>query len=68
MVVYESQSAISPATRRCGGLEGEFPPGSVGDQIRDFLDGRTCGEELFHELYDHVLYEAIPEQMRSLFK
>jgi hypothetical protein len=40
----------------------------VEDQILPFLDGRTHGEELLHALYDYVLDEPIPEQMRLLFK
>jgi hypothetical protein len=39
---------------------------SVSQQIADFLDGRTHGEELLHALYDHVLDEPIPESMRRL--
>ncbi|MGC1891704.1 MAG: hypothetical protein WA709_37455 [Stellaceae bacterium] len=42
--------------------------GTVGEQLPDFLDGRTDGEELLHALYDHVLDEPVPEQMRALFR
>jgi hypothetical protein len=35
-------------------------------RIAAFLDGRTCGEELLHALYDHVLDEPIPPSMRAL--
>ena len=41
---------------------------SVADQIAAFLDGRTHGEELLHELYDHVLEEPIPQSMQALLK
>ena len=41
---------------------------SVADRIVDFLDGRTHGEDLFHELYDHVLAEPIPHRMRMLLR
>jgi hypothetical protein len=41
---------------------------TVGEQLLDFLDGRTAGEELLHALYDHVLDEPVPEQMRALFR
>ncbi len=68
MIEYESQNATSSAIPRCGAPESEFWPDSVEDQIDDFLGGRTLGEELLHALYDHVLNEAIPERMRSLFK
>jgi len=37
-------------------------------QIRDFLEGRTHGEDLLHVLHDHVLDEPIPERMRALFR
>jgi len=39
----------------------------VKEQVLDFLDGRTHGEELLHALYDHILAEPIPERMRALF-
>lgn len=55
-----------PAIFCCG-----VPPAkeidTVGEQLLDFLDGRTDGEELLHTLYDHVLDEPVPEQMRALF-
>ena len=41
---------------------------SVANRIVDFLDGRTHGENLFHELYDYVLAEPIPHRMRILLK
>jgi hypothetical protein len=41
---------------------------TVGEQLLDFLDGRTDGEELLHTLYDHVLDEPVPEHMRALFR
>jgi hypothetical protein len=68
MVENESQSATSSAIPRWGFPESEFRQDAVADRISDFLDGRTHGEELLHALYDHVLYEAIPERMRSLFR
>jgi hypothetical protein len=45
---------------------GRLPP--ITDRIADFLDGRTHGEDLLHELYDHVLEEPIPQSMRALLK
>jgi hypothetical protein len=45
-----------------------FSPPTVKDQIRDFLDGKTHGESLFHALYDGILDEPIPDRMRGLFK
>jgi hypothetical protein len=47
-------------------VEGEIVWPSVEDQIAAFLDGRTQGEELLRALYDHVLDEPIPPQMKAL--
>jgi hypothetical protein len=41
-------------------------PTSVVDHITAFLDGRTHGEYLLHELYDYVLEEPIPQRMREV--
>jgi hypothetical protein len=41
---------------------------AVEEQLTDFLDGRTHGEELLHALYDHILDEPVPERMRALFR
>ena len=36
------------------------------DRIAAFLDGRTHGEDLLHELYDYVLEEPIPQRMSEI--
>ena len=36
--------------------------------IRDFLAGKTEGEDLLHALYDHVLDEPVPERLRALLR
>ena len=41
---------------------------SVTARIAAFLDGRTNGEDLLHELYDYVLDEPVPENMRALLR
>jgi hypothetical protein len=41
---------------------------SVDARIRAFLAGQTDGEDVLHEIYDHVLDEPIPESMRALLK
>ena len=41
-------------------------PTSVADRLTAFLDGRTHGEDLLHELYDYVLEEPIPQRMRDV--
>lgn len=51
----------------CCGVSPVDKTDTVGEQLLDFLDGRTDGEELLHALYDHVLYEPVPERMRALF-
>ena len=56
----------SPAILCCG-VSGVEETGVVGEQLLDFLDGRTDGGELLHALYDHVLDEPVPERMRALF-
>jgi len=43
-------------------------PDPVEQQILDFLEGRTHGEDLLHALHDHVLDEPVPERMRALFR
>jgi hypothetical protein len=44
------------------------PTDTVDEKIRDFLEGRTQGEDLLHALHDHVLDEPIPERMLALFR
>ena len=39
---------------------------SMTDRITAFLDGRTHGEDLLHELFDYVLDEPIPQRMRQI--
>jgi hypothetical protein len=41
---------------------------SIDRDIRDFLAGKSDGEDLFHALYDHVLDEPVPEHLRALLK
>jgi hypothetical protein len=36
---------------------------SVDSEIRDFLGGKTDGEDLLHALYDHVLSEPVPQSL-----
>ena len=37
-------------------------------EIRDFLSGKTDGEDLLHRMYDHVLDEPVPERLTALLK
>ena len=57
----------SPAILACGIPEVEQTD-TVGEQLLDFLDGRTDGEELLHALYDYILDEPVPERLRALFR
>jgi hypothetical protein len=41
---------------------------SVAARIAAFLDGHTDGEDLLHALYDYVLDEPVPENMRALLR
>ena len=59
--------AISISTPR-GVPQPPIITSSVADRIADFVDGRTHGEDLLHELYDYVLEEPIPQRMRALLK
>jgi hypothetical protein len=68
MVENESRRTTSPGIPLCGFSELQFRQNAVADQIKDFVAGRTHGEELLHALYDHVLHEAIPERISSLLK
>ena len=50
------------------------PPPSVAPissddrDIRDFLIGRTDGEDVLHALYDHILDEPVPERLLALLR
>ncbi len=41
---------------------------SVERNIRDFIAGRSDGEELLHALFDYVLDEPVPERLRVLLR
>jgi anti-sigma factor NepR-like protein len=56
------------AIKRCPMEPPRIPMSPVDADIRDFLAGRTDGEDLLHQLYDHVLDEPIPERLRGLLR
>ena len=67
--MVESWSAYSSAPLpRSRDYEAQLHRASIGDEIVDFLDGRTHGEGLLHALYDHILDEPVPEQMREVLR
>ncbi len=41
---------------------------SIDSRIRAFLAGATDGEDVLHEIYDHVLDEPVPERLRAVLK
>jgi hypothetical protein len=53
---------------RCAPVESHIAVRSVDGRIRAFLAGDTDGEDLLHELYDHVLDEPVPERLTALLK
>ena len=65
MVESWSAQASAPLPRSRD-YEAQLPRASIGDEIVDFLDGRTHGEGPLHALYDHILDEPVPERMRKL--
>ena len=64
MVESWSAQASAPLPRSRD-YEAQLPCASIGDEIVDFLDGRTNGERLLHTLYDYILDEPVPERMRE---
>ena len=65
---FEGTLEPDAARTRCGPPQPPLAPISVVDRIAAFLDGKTHGEDLLHELYDYVLEEPIPQSMRELLK
>ena len=63
---YDAKLARFIATARGPSPEAGLARSLVTARIAEFLDGRTCGEDLLHALYDHVLDEPIPQPMREL--
>ena len=61
------ESELPSPSILCCGVPQVAETDTVGEQLLDFLDGRTDGEELLHALYDHVLGEPVPERMQALF-
>jgi hypothetical protein len=63
---YNAKPARSVATARGSSSQAGLTGSLVKARIAEFLDGKTCGEDLLHALYDHVLYEPIPQPFREL--
>jgi len=65
---FERTPERNTVPTHCGPAQPPLAPISVVDRIAAFLDGKTHGEDLLHELYDYVLEEPIPRSMRELLK
>jgi len=65
-MVESWRAQASAPLPRSRDYEAQLPRASIGDEIVDFLEGRTHGEGLLHALYDHILNEPVPERMRKL--
>ena len=63
MYLAASRRHVEPRVGRCS-----IAGGSTDRDIRDFVAGKTDGEQLLHALYDHVLDEPIPEHLLALLR
>jgi hypothetical protein len=70
MFACRRRTEMHPAIAlRCGEKVRRVPaPRSTDQEIRDFLSGKTDGEDLLHAIFDHVLDEPIPERLRAVLK
>ena len=41
---------------------------STDSRIRAFLAGETDGEDVLHQIYDHVLDESVPERLLAVLR
>jgi hypothetical protein len=64
----KAKPELKAVPARCRLSQPPLEPLAVADRIAAFLDGRTQGGDLLHELYDHILKEPIPRSMRALLK
>jgi hypothetical protein len=46
----------------------EIEQPTIGEQIRDFLDGETHGEGLLEMLYGDVADEPVPERLLAVLR
>jgi hypothetical protein len=56
------------AISRCCETEPRAAMSSTDRKIRDFLAGKSNGEDLLHALYDHVLAEPVPDHLRAVLR
>ncbi len=63
----EKDLAMYRAVKRLA-VEPRIAMSSTDKDIRDFVAGRSDGEDLFHALYDHVLDEPVAQRLRALLK
>jgi hypothetical protein len=67
-VAKKVNNQMHPASARCRDSEARGAISSADRRIRDFLLGKSSGEEVLRELYDHVLDEPVPERLRALLR
>jgi hypothetical protein len=53
---------------KCRPVEPILVRSPIDRDIRDFLTGKSDGEDLLHALYDHVLDEPVPERLKALLR
>ena len=53
---------------KCRTVEPRIFQSPVDHDIREFLTGKSDGEDLLHALYDHVLDEPVPERLTALLR
>jgi len=56
------------AAAKCLPVYPQIAISPIDSEIRDFLDGKTDGEDVLHALYDHVLDEPVPERLLALLR
>ena len=59
---------MNPALKRQPVTQSRLVVSPVDRDIRDFLSGRTHGEDLLHALYDNVIDEPVPERLRAVLR
>jgi len=63
-VAVKCRPEIAPRIARCSTIARSRTDG----EIRDFLAGKTDGEDLLHAIYDDVLDEPIPDRLLAVLR
>jgi hypothetical protein len=67
-VLQEFPPIMNVALNRQPVIQSRIVVSPVDRDIRDFLSGKTNGEDLLHALYDNVLDEPVPERLRAVLR